>query len=151
MRDAAWLSEYDAYYYSQKGTRPLPVLRVRYDDPQQTWLYLDPGRGAIASRMERSSRWNRWLYHGFHSLDFPFMYYKRPLWDIVMIVLSIGGIAMSVTSGLPAWRRLVRHARNLAPRRRLDQARATFADRDAPAAAGSTSYRREKVSDATGQ
>ena len=38
--------------------------------------------------MERASRWNRWLYHGFHSLDFPFLYYKRPLWDIVVILLE---------------------------------------------------------------
>jgi hypothetical protein len=117
VKDAAWLHEYDAYYYSQKGTRPLPVLRVRYDDPKQTWLYLDPQRGVIASRLDRAGRWNRWLYHGFHSLDFPFMYYKRPLWDIVVIVLSLGGIALSVTSALPAWRRLVRHARGLAGRR----------------------------------
>jgi hypothetical protein len=33
--------------------------------------------GIIALRLERASRWNRWLYHGFHSLDFPFLYYKR--------------------------------------------------------------------------
>jgi hypothetical protein len=111
IEDAVWLGEYDAYYYSQKGTKNLPVLRVRYDDPQRTWLYLDPERGVIASRLERTSRLNRWLYHGFHSLDFPFMYYKRPLWDIVVILLSLGGIAISVTSALPAWRRLVRHAR----------------------------------------
>jgi hypothetical protein len=90
---------------------------VRYADPQQTWLYLDPAHGVIASRLERASRWNRWLYHGFHSLDFPFMYYKRPLWDIVVIVLSIGGIAISVTSALPAWRRLVRHGRTMTGRR----------------------------------
>jgi hypothetical protein len=63
----------------------------------------------IASRLERSTRWNRWLYHGFHSLDFPFMYYKRPLWDVILILLSLGGIAISVTSALPAWRRLARH------------------------------------------
>jgi len=109
MRDAVWLDEYDAYYYSQKGLRPLPVLRIRYGDPQQTWLYLDPQHGVIAARLERGSRWNRWLYHGFHSLDFPFMYYKRPLWDIVVILLSLGGIAASVTSAWPAWRRLARH------------------------------------------
>lgn len=109
MQDAVWLNEYDAYYYSQKGERPLPVLRVRYADPQQTWLYLDPQHGVIASRLERGSRWNRWLYHGFHSLDFPFMYYKRPLWDIVVILLSLGGIAMSITSAWPAWRRIVRN------------------------------------------
>ncbi len=110
MQDAAWLTEYDSYYYSQEGAKPLPVLRIRYADAQRTWLYLDPSRGVIASRFERGTRWNRWLYHGFHSLDFPFLYYKRPLWDIVMILLSIGGVAISVTSSLPAWRRLVRHA-----------------------------------------
>jgi hypothetical protein len=109
MQDAAWINGYDTYYYDQKGFKSLPVLRVRYADPQETWLYLDPKHGVIASRYERASRWNRWLYHGFHSLDFPFMYYKRPLWDIVVILLSLGGIAASVTSAWPMWRRLVRH------------------------------------------
>ena len=70
------------------------MLRVRYDDPQQTWLYFDPRHGTIARKEERLTRLNRWLYHGFHSLDFPFLYYKRPLWDIVVIVLSIGGIVL---------------------------------------------------------
>lgn len=111
MVDATWLDAYDAYYYSRKGTQPLPVLRIRYADARATWLYLDPQRGIIASRFERASRWNRWLYHGFHSLDFPFLYYRRPLWDLVVIVLSLGGIAISVTSSMPAFRRLVRHGR----------------------------------------
>lgn len=112
VEDAAWINEYDAYYYSQEGAKPLPVLRVRYGDAHRTWLYLDPQRGSM-TRLERSSRWNRWLYHGFHSLDFPFLYYKRPLWDIVVIVLSIGGVAISVTSALPAWRRILRWSRLL--------------------------------------
>ena len=117
VRDSVWLNEYDNYYYSQKRQRTLPVLRVRYADPQETWRYLDPKNGVIASRLERSSRWNRWLYHGFHSLDFPFLYYRRPLWDVIVILLSVGGIAISVTSALPAWRRLVRHARPIFGRR----------------------------------
>lgn len=111
IQDAAWLSEYDAYYYSREGRKSLPVLRVRYADAHRTWLYLDPQRGVIASRLERASRVNRWLYHGFHSLDFPFLYYKRPLWDIVVIFLSLGGMAISATSAWPAWRRLVRRGR----------------------------------------
>jgi len=115
ISDSAWLDEYDAYYYSHTGMKPLPVLRIRYADARATWLYLDPQRGVIASRLERASRWNRWLYHGFHSLDFPFLYYKRPLWDIVVIVLSIGGVAISFTSALPAWRRLVRQSRRVLP------------------------------------
>jgi hypothetical protein len=113
MADSAWLREYDAYYYSHDGDKPLPVLRIRYADERATWLYLDPQRGIIASRLERASRWNRWLYHGFHSLDFPFLYYKRPLWDFVLILLSVGGIAISITSALPAWKRLVRQSRRM--------------------------------------
>ncbi len=138
MQDAAWLTEYDAYYYSQEGTRPLPVLRVRYADANATWLYLDPHHGTIASRLERSSRLNRWLYKGFHDLDFPFLYYRRPLWDLVVIVLSLGGIALSVTSALPAWRRLVRHGRAIGVRgRRAEGPRETLRGSGARAGADS--------------
>jgi hypothetical protein len=112
IEDAAWLQEYDAYYYNQDGNRPLPVLRVRYADEASTWLYLDPNLGTM-TRQDRGGRWNRWLYHGLHNLDFPFLYYRRPLWDIVLIVLSMGGLALSATTLLPSWRRLVRHARRM--------------------------------------
>lgn len=74
---------------------------------------IDPYRGAIARKEERLTRLNRWLYHGLHSLDFPFLYYRRPLWDIVVIGLSLGGVALSVTTLLPAWRRVRRHARRM--------------------------------------
>lgn len=114
MRDAAWLTEYDAYYYNQDGARPLPVLRVRYDDADGTWLYLDPNLGTM-TKVDRGGRWNRWLYHGLHNLDFPFWYYRRPLWDVVMIVLSLGGLVLSASTLVPSWRRLARHARRLRP------------------------------------
>jgi hypothetical protein len=104
----SWLDDYDAYYYDRNRTLSLPVLRVRYTDPQQTWLYFDPRRGTIARKEERLTRLNRWLYHGFHSLDFPFLYYKRPLWDIVVILLSVGGIVLSATTLSASWRRVKR-------------------------------------------
>jgi hypothetical protein len=104
----SWLDDYDAYYYDRNRRLSLPVLRVRYDDPHQTWLYIDPRRGTIARREERLTRLNRWLYHGLHSLDFPFLYYQRPLWDIVVIVLSLGGIVLSATTLSASWRRIRR-------------------------------------------
>jgi hypothetical protein len=112
IQDAVWLQEYDSYYYDKNGDRPLPVLRVRYADEAGTWLYLDPSLGTM-TKQDRGGRWNRWLYHGLHSLDLPFLRYKRPLWDIVVILLSIGGAVLSATTLLPSWRRLVRHARRL--------------------------------------
>ena len=108
-----WMDDYDAYYYDRDRRQSLPVLRVRYNDPQRTWLYFDPRHGTIARKEERLSRLNRWLYHGFHSLDFPFLYYHRPLWDIVVMTLSIGGLALSASTLTASWRRLRRHARRL--------------------------------------
>ena len=118
IADATWLDAYDAYYYDRDGHKPLPVLRVRYADPERTWLYLNPHHGTIAARNEAGSRWNRWLYQGLHSLDFPFMYYSRPLWDIVVIGLSVGGALVSATTIIPAVRRLRRRVRYLGRRLR---------------------------------
>jgi hypothetical protein len=106
-----WMDDYDAYYYDRNRRRSLPVLRVRYGDPQETWLYFDPRHGTIARKEERLSRINRWLYHGFHSFDFPFLYYRRPLWDIVVLLLSAGGLALSATTLTASWRRVRRSVR----------------------------------------
>ena len=113
IEEAEWLRAYDAYYYDRGRRRPLPVLRVRYADAAATWLYLDPYRGAIARKEERLTRLNRWLYRGLHGLDLPSLYSRRPLWDVIVIVLSLGGILVSVTSAAQGWRRLRRHARRL--------------------------------------
>jgi hypothetical protein len=115
IEEAVWLARSDAYYYDRNGTRPLPVLRVRYADGERTWLYFDPRRGAIAMVSSSGGRLNRWLYHALHSLDFPFLYSRRPLWDVVVIALSLGGLALSATTLLPGWRRL--GARMRLPRR----------------------------------
>src|SRR4029079_13835154 len=106
----SWLDQYDSYYYDRSGRLSQPVLSLRYPHLQHTLLYFDPRHGVIARKEERLSRLNRWLYHGFHSLDFPFLYYHRPLWDVVVIALSIGGIVLSVTTLTASWRRLKRHA-----------------------------------------
>jgi len=100
------LGDYDAYYYDRTGGLPLPVLRLKFDDPQASWLYIDPRRGAIVERYESSGRAERWLYHGLHSLDFPFLWRFRPAWDIVVIVLCLGGVFLSITAVVIGYRRL---------------------------------------------
>lgn len=91
------LASYDSYYYDRKKQKPLPVVRVRLADSKQTWLYVNPETALIQARYTDRSRWERWLYNGLHSLDFPFLVYHRPLWDLVVIILSMGGFALSVT------------------------------------------------------
>ena len=127
IRDAVWLFEYDDYYYKTvssfdlglpRTAKPLPVLRVRYEDAADTWLYLTPAPGQIY-KAERLDRANRWGYYGLHGLDFAFLYRHRPLWDIVAVALLVGVGVSSVTSIMPAFRRLARHARGSFAKQRL--------------------------------
>jgi hypothetical protein len=111
IAEAAWLNQYDAYYYHRARGRRLPALRVKYDDPQRTWLYFDPYLGAVVQKEEPRSRIERWLYNGLHSLDFPYLYQSRPAWDITVIVLSIGGCMLSATAVWLACLRTMRLAR----------------------------------------
>jgi hypothetical protein len=112
VQDRVWLTEYDNYYRSRDNIRPLPVLRVRYLDEKATWLYFDPHRGTITPH-QRLSRMNRWLYAGLHEFDLPILYNSRPLWDLVVILLSIGGILLSGTTLWPMVKRLARHGRRV--------------------------------------
>lgn len=96
VTEASMLIEYDDYYYSRGGQLPLPVLRVKFDDPAQSWVYVDPERSELLTLVTKASRVERWLYNGLHSLDFAFWYHQRPLWDIGVIVLLLGGLGTSV-------------------------------------------------------
>jgi hypothetical protein len=102
--EATWLTAYDAYYYDRTGGRHLPALRAKFDDPDGTWLYLDSTDGSIALAEVRGSRAERWLYQGLHSLDFPGLYQSRWAWYPLIIGLSLGGVALSLTSLVIGWR-----------------------------------------------
>jgi hypothetical protein len=106
--DAGLLEEYDSYHYSPDQQAPLPILRVKFDDPNETWLYIDPATARLSRSLHRLDRIERWIYHGFHSLDFGFWYYNRPVWDIGVIVHSLGGLASSAIGLFLGTRRLWR-------------------------------------------
>ncbi len=109
--EAGLLEEYDSYHYSQDGQAPLPILRVKFGDPAETWLYIDPATGRLSRSLHRLDRVERWIYHGFHSLDFGFWYNSRPAWDIGVILLSLGGLASSAIGLFLGTRRLWRKRR----------------------------------------
>ena len=105
------LSHYDSYYYSRDGEAPLPVLRIKFNDPDKTWFYVDPKMGRVLARYQWRERLQRWIYHGLHSLDFSFWYYNRPVWDIGVILLCSGGAILSVIGVFISIRRLRLDAR----------------------------------------
>jgi hypothetical protein len=100
--------EYEPYYVDRQNRRPLPVLYVRLNNLSESAYYIDPRTARVVQSYGSRSRWNRWLYRGLHSLDFPWLYAHRPAWDIVVILLMLGGTALSVTSLFIAWKVLGR-------------------------------------------
>jgi hypothetical protein len=108
IADSDVLADYDSYYRDRNRRAPLPVVRMKLGDADRTWLYIDLATGAIAGQFTRRQRIERWTYHGLHSLDFPFWYDKRPLWDAAVIALCSGGLALSMIGTLLAVRRMSR-------------------------------------------
>ncbi|HYP85031.1 PepSY-associated TM helix domain-containing protein [Variovorax sp.] len=114
---------YDFYYYARDAhtmtggnDRPLPVLRVDFADPHATRVYVDPRTGTVVTHSDRSERAGRWLFALMHSWDWLPLLSRRPAWDVVLIVLSLGGTALSLTGIVIGWRRLViklRHQRSV--------------------------------------
>ena len=78
-----------------RAQTPLPILRVKFADPDKTWVYVDPEMSQVVARIHRLDRVERWIYNGLHSLDFSFWYNRRPLWDIGVLTLMLGGLASS--------------------------------------------------------
>ena len=112
------LDDYDLYYYARDahtmtggGLKPLPILRIVFDDPDATWIHLDPHTGAVLGRLDSGKRTSRWLFAMLHSWDWLPLLERRPLWDLVLIVLSLGGTLLSVTGVVIGWRRLGRKLR----------------------------------------
>jgi len=46
-------------------------------------------------------------------MDFHFLYYRRPVWDVVMIVLSLGGATTSLIGMVVGFRRVFRGTKRL--------------------------------------
>jgi hypothetical protein len=91
------LTEEDAYYFNRRDGFVLPVYRVILNDEDRTRYYLDPASGALLQRADANGRWHRWLFGGLHRLDFTAVMRTRPLWDVLVLVLMLGGLAISLT------------------------------------------------------
>jgi hypothetical protein len=109
LRAVAGLSAYDLYWYPHgSDPRPLPVLRLRFGDPDATWLHVDPRDGTILQRLDRSGRINRWLFDAAHRLDLPGLTGSRPLHDAAQWLLNLLAAGIALTGLVAGWRRLRR-------------------------------------------
>ncbi|MBV8680815.1 MAG: PepSY domain-containing protein [Aquitalea sp.] len=109
LREATLLQQNDDYYYTGKrmtrAERPLPVWRIKLDDREASWLYMNPQTGETLLHLRQSQRSFRWLFSGLHNWDQAVLNH-RPLWDIWMLAGCLSGVALALTATLLAWRRL---------------------------------------------
>lgn len=125
------LTDYDRYYYAREPhtmgghrERPLPVWRLQFDDPQQTWVTLDPRTGTILQVQDRRRRVDRWLFAFLHSFDLPSLLSARPAWDAWMLGFSLIGLGLSLTGVVSGLRRVFRRLPLRRPRRPVSPRRA---------------------------
>ena len=104
LADARLITDYDAYYLDRHRELPLPALRVRLKGVPQTTLYIDPHTARIVGGYSSAMWAERWLYHGFHSINLPWLYNHRPAWDLVVLALMLGGTTLCITSVIICWR-----------------------------------------------
>lgn len=119
LAEVQTLERYDFYYYARDEhamlghvEKPLPAWRLVYDNPEATWIYLDPATGQLIGRQDRAHRASRWLFAFLHSWDWTGLLARRPLWDALLIFLSLGGAALSLTGVVIGWRRLGKKLRH---------------------------------------
>lgn len=91
--------EYDNYYQKSGMTlHPLPVYRIDWKNSGENQLFIDPHTGEAIVSYNKTSKIHRWLYQGLHKFNFQFLNEHEWLRRSILIFLSIGGLALSVTS-----------------------------------------------------
>jgi PepSY-associated transmembrane protein len=113
IAESVLLSDYDSYYHPTERRLPLPVLRVKFVDPDATWIYIDPHMSQVVTRFTRRERLQRWIYHGLHSLDFNFWYYQGWAWTTAMVFLNAGGAVLSAIGVILACKRVSRSIKRM--------------------------------------
>ncbi|SDJ77230.1 hypothetical protein SAMN05444748_1221, partial [Variovorax sp. OV700] len=116
------IDRYDDVYYAKNpasvealDTRPLPVWRAHW--PDGTDLYADATSGKVLLRVNPSGRWQRLLYQGLHSLDFEPLRTRPWLREALVLILSLLGTALCITSCVIGWRALSKSATRPPPGR----------------------------------
>lgn len=102
------LDQEDIYWYGHHSESRLPVLRIGFADPAKTWFHIDAVTGEVLGTMNDSDRTERWAFNFLHDFDLPVLLHSRPSWDILVWLLSAGGLVTSVTSVVIGWRVLRR-------------------------------------------
>jgi uncharacterized iron-regulated membrane protein len=111
----SWQTAYDFHYFARAEQsmlggmpRPLPVLRLQFNDAAQSWLYLDPASGELVASHDQAQRSGRWLFNLLHSWDWQALLVRPWLREGLIIAFSLGSLLIAGSGLVLAWRRLAR-------------------------------------------
>ncbi|MXO60903.1 hypothetical protein GRI89_15275 [Altererythrobacter salegens] len=105
---AETLIEPDAYWYAVDGNVQLPVLRFRFDDPDENWVHIAHETGELLSQSDSRRRTYRWLFDLFHRWDLNLLLSTSPARELLIWLMSLFGLISSVTAVYIGWKRLRR-------------------------------------------
>src|SRR5690606_9913797 len=80
--------------------------RAQFGDDSKTWVHVDATTAEILGHTDRNGRLRRWLFQMLHSWDWLPLLNRRPLWDALLLCLSVGGVMLSITGVVVGYRRL---------------------------------------------
>jgi hypothetical protein len=103
----------DEYYFNvpsfnQRDGVALPVYRIVLNDAEHTRYYIDPASGQLVAKIDSARRGYRWLFNGLHRIDFTASLRSRPVWDVVVLALMLGGLGVTGTGAYLAILRIKR-------------------------------------------
>jgi hypothetical protein len=108
MSDRYLVPTDDVYGNLREGSLHENTFRLVLDDANRTWIHIDLNDGRLISVIDDSRRMYRWLFNGIHSLDLPGLVNRRPLWDILIILLMTIGFIFCITGVVLAYKRVIK-------------------------------------------
>ncbi|PJL10166.1 hypothetical protein B9Y66_13685 [Stenotrophomonas maltophilia] len=113
LRGFTLLQAPDAYFYPRAAeamngaaVRRFPVAAADFDDAEATRVYVDLATGDPLLTMGRRERVGRWLFSFLHSWDLPALLRQPNSRLVVLLLLSVAGIALCATATVIGYRRL---------------------------------------------
>lgn len=97
----------DNYYKIRKST----VAKLRFDDHNKTWIYIDADNPTTLRISNKSRRISRWLYKGLHTFNFPGLSKMEWLRKSLLIVTCLFGAVISLSGVILGFRYIKRRGK----------------------------------------
>ncbi len=103
-----FVDDYSTIVRSKKHVAASTGYEIELDDAFQTRLIVDAQTGKLVKVINEVGQWQWWLYQGLHTFRFGWFAKAEWLRQAWIIILSMGGMVVSVTALALSWRLIKR-------------------------------------------